>query len=386
MSSFLRSPKSPLSPKNRNNQLVSILLLGGIIIIVSSLAFLIWYLYVAQHLTPSIWGDDASSAQNKAAPFSPPHQRPLTPLPTPTLDAQIDQEENAVVEIEESKNTPLVSIFKEQEKAAHQPSEKVTPSYSVPKSSFAKRFSLVIDTYGGTPLQLQKLARLNLPLTISIVPFDPHASDFIKIARTHGLEIIADIPMEPIKSALDPGPHALRTGQSAHSMRAEIKNSLKKIPSCSGAKNRMGSKFTANAASMEVFFAAFPAHPNFFFLDALTGKSVAKKSATKAHIPYIQRTLFIDNVPTHEKIMSQLRVLQRLATQQSSSPSIKKPTNPIVGLGNLRPETMRALEAWVKERNTVPPSQPEIVPLSQLLGLDVQSSSPPFSPSPEVAT
>lgn len=376
MSSSLRSPKSPLSPKSRNSQLTSILMLGGIIIIVSGLAFLIWYFYVAQHFTPSTWNEEDQSPQNQTISLAS-IDGTRTPLPAPTLNAQIDQEENAVVEIEESKNTPLVSIFKEQEQAAQLPPEQPTSPILTPKTPSAQRLALVIDTYGGTPSQLKKLAQLGLPLTIAVVPFDPHAHDFIKIADGHGLEIIADIPMESTNETLDPGPHTLRTGQSVQAIRTEIKNSLKKVPAYMGAKNRMGSKFTASAASMDTFFTAFPPKKNFFFLDALTGKSVAKKSAHKSHTPYVQRTLFIDNVPIHEKIMTQLRTLQLLAAKHPQLAPAKQPIKPIVGLGNLRPETIKALGAWAKERSADPSPQTDIVPLSQLLGLGPSNASPP---------
>lgn len=108
-------------------------------------------------------------------------------------------------------------------------------------------------------------------------------------------EIILHLPMEP-EGYPDPNPGsgALMAGMDSVAIAALIDGHLKALPMITGINNHMGSRATADEATMQALMAVLRER-DLFFLDSLTTpRSVAAAAAGRAGIPVLSNRLFLD--------------------------------------------------------------------------------------------
>jgi hypothetical protein len=204
--------------------------------------------------------------------------------------------------------------------------------------------AIVIDDMGQSVREGMFLADLNVPVTFSILPYNPRAGEVADLAHRRGLEVLIHLPMEPrgYPETADPGPGALFTSMNSQTIRTLVTRALKRVPHASGANNHMGSRFTESGPGMDAVLAELAGHHLFFLDSVTTPHSRGKRASQRAHVPYIRRNIFLDNVQDPQAIIFQLKKAETLARRNGAA----------VAIGHPYPETLQALRQWSRSRDT----------------------------------
>lgn len=220
------------------------------------------------------------------------------------------------------------------------------------RSDRAPRIAIVIDDLGLNRTATKNMIALDPGLTLAFLPYGERSGALAAEARIAGHEVLLHMPMEP-NSRANPGPDALLTLQEPKLIRTRLRRALDRIPQAIGLNNHMGSRFTSNAAGMEVVLDELNAR-GMMILDSVTSpKSVIPKLARERGMPSDARDVFLDNIRDVALIHQQLDELERIARAVGSA----------VAVGHPYSETAIALREWLpgaRERGI------DLVPISRL--------------------
>lgn len=186
--------------------------------------------------------------------------------------------------------------------------------------------AIVIDDFGQNVEVAKKFLNIPLPITFSVLPFRPHSEDIVRLARSHGHEVILHLPMQPQEyPRIDPGRGALLLSMSSSEIQKTLQSALDAYPGVSGVNNHMGSRFTESADSMKLVLTELHRR-NLYFLDSYTSdKSVGYSLARELDIPSRKRDIFLDHNPTEKFVRSQIKQLIRKAKIQGAAIAIGHP-------------------------------------------------------------
>jgi polysaccharide deacetylase 2 family uncharacterized protein YibQ len=222
-------------------------------------------------------------------------------------------------------------------------------------SGKTSRLAIIMDDLGRGTHAARQLLAIPQPVTLAILPGEPHAAQVAELAHTAGREVMLHTPMEPEGfPTVNPGPDALLVGQTAVELRARLAAQLARVPHAAGANNHMGSRFTADERAMAAVMDELRAR-GLFFVDSLTsGASVGRAAAQRAGVPSGSRDVFLDNVAETGAITRQLRQLVAKARRNGSA----------IGICHPYPETLAVLR---RELPKLVEQGIEFVPVSALV-------------------
>lgn len=222
----------------------------------------------------------------------------------------------------------------------------------------APRAAIVIDDLGQSLSHLEQLAGLKIPLSIAVIPGLPATSRTVEEASRLGIEILLHQPMEPREeTGKNPGEGVLLNSMSAGQLRARLRESLAAVPGAVGVNNHMGSRFTENAAGLEVLMAELGRHDLFWLDSRTTAASQGAATARAAGVPTIERDIFLDAEVTTDFIRGQVRKLIETARLRGSAVSIGHPhAETISVLREMREELLGSGVALVPVSALVHPS------------------------------
>lgn len=205
------------------------------------------------------------------------------------------------------------------------------------------KLAIIIDDMGRSKTFARELAKLDIPITFSILPHSPYCKKVREIAIKSGLTIMLHLPMQPESwPETDPGPGALFADMTAQEIQKTIQDDLEHVPEAIGANNHMGSKFTASKKGMDEVFKKLRTK-RMFFLDSLTTpESVAEKCAEENLVSLLKRNIFLDNIQDKKAIVFQLKKAEKIAQNSGSA----------IAIGHPYPETLEALRAWSNANDT----------------------------------
>lgn len=196
---------------------------------------------------------------------------------------------------------------------------------------------VVIDDLGLDRKRTERSLDLPAPVILAFLPYGPHLMDQTTRARASGHEILVHVSMEPEGQYVDPGPNVLRTGQGPAEIRARLEWALTRFPGFVGINNHMGSKFTSDAAVMDVVAVELRAR-GLLFLDSRTAATtVGYRRARAAGVPTAARRVFLDRDPARAAIDAELVRLEALARKDGKA----------IAIGHPHDATLDALEAWL---------------------------------------
>ncbi|HVT60463.1 MAG TPA: divergent polysaccharide deacetylase family protein [Thermoanaerobaculia bacterium] len=200
----------------------------------------------------------------------------------------------------------------------------------------ATRIALVIDDLGRSLGDLDTLARLGIPLTYAVLPFESQTSEVAATLRQRGAEILCHLPMEPGNGG-NPGPGALRLGMSSEQLRASTLAAIAAVPGAVGVNNHMGSGLSADAPSMGTILGVLAAR-RLYFLDSRTSaNSVGFQLAAGLGIPAAERQVFLDDDQQPEAVAAQFDRLLEIARTRGEA----------IAIGHPHPATLATLAAAV---------------------------------------
>lgn len=222
------------------------------------------------------------------------------------------------------------------------------PQHAQPARHGAKapRLVIIIDDLGESTKTAQRLARLPVPVTFSILPFNSKAREVAGIARKNSRELFLHLPCEPEGyPKTNSGPGTLRVAMSPAELEQTLVANLARLPEVDGVNNHMGSKLTQDKKAMRTVLAHLKGRGKFFVDSLTTPKSCVASISTGLGMRYYRRHIFLDNTAKEHAILLQLKKAESLARKNGVA----------VVIGHPYPATLAALEAWAAKRD------PEII-------------------------
>jgi polysaccharide deacetylase 2 family uncharacterized protein YibQ len=231
----------------------------------------------------------------------------------------------------------------------------------VKKAPDTKHVAIVIDDLGNGLRGTDQIFSIDAPLTVAIMPFLKTSKEDAIRAHKAGFEILLHLPMEPLhgkKSWLGPG--AITTDLSDQEIKSQLRKAIESIPFVVGVNNHMGSKATADPRVVKAVLEVLK-EKNLFILDSKTGKnSIIPEMAKQLGVPYVERTVFLDNKNNKFHIKKQLQFLINEARNRGSAVGIGH-----VGIqGKNTAESIRYMLPKIKQAGL------SIVPVSKLVRVE----------------
>lgn len=215
------------------------------------------------------------------------------------------------------------------------------------------KLAIIIDDWGYPSQAVDSILSYPFPLTTAILPYLPMSKIIAERSSNIGHEVILHQPMEAL-SEMNIGEGGITTDMEPEEIAEQIRRNISHLPMIKGINNHMGSKVTADAATMRSILATL-SELDLFFVDSLTtAKTVTEDIAKELQVPFATNMLFLDNINEVEEIKTQIRKGLELA----------KRTGQAIAIGHVRPVTATALWEMIPE---IIDSGVELVPVSQLL-------------------
>lgn len=198
------------------------------------------------------------------------------------------------------------------------------------------RLAVIIDDVGLDRAAAEALLALDLPLTLSILPYAEAAPEIASLAGEAGREVFLHLPMEPV-GLDDPGPLALAAHLPGETLSTRAEWAFSRVPGAVGFNNHMGSRLTADPAAMDALFAPLSAR-GLIFVDSLTSPdSVAQARARAAGLVALRRDVFLDHDRSAEAVSAAIDAAIARALDQGTAIAIGHPhTVTIEQLASLR--------------------------------------------------
>ena len=212
---------------------------------------------------------------------------------------------------------------------------------------------LVIDDLGIVKGISKQMIDMDVPLTLSFLPYASGISAQVNDAYAKGHDILVHVPMEP-KGRADPGPHALLSSTTAQVQMTSIDYNLGQFSNYIGINNHMGSAFTEDAEAVDRLLNVIKEKGLMVLDSKTTNKSLLEEMAYEKNIPVTNRDVFLDNVREVDYIMGQLAELERIAKRDGTA----------LAIGHPYAQTVTALKKWIP---TLAAKGITIVPISQTI-------------------
>ncbi len=226
----------------------------------------------------------------------------------------------------------------------------------VPATEARGRVAIVIDDVGFEEEPPLELARLGLPLTFAILPYQRYSRSLGEKLRAAGQEVILHLPMEPLAyPRRDPGQGAVAEGMAPAAIEAAVRRDLLAVPEAVGVNNHMGSRATADPAVMRAVLRVVRERSLYFLDSRTTGDTVAFDIAREMGVPAVERSVFLDDRRDESYIEGQVRELLRKARERGSA----------VAIGHPDPVTVEVLKRSV---DLIRSAEIQVVPASELAG------------------
>jgi len=227
-------------------------------------------------------------------------------------------------------------------------------TYQPPHRLSYPKIGIIIDDLGYDRSLASAFMKLDLPLTLSVLPFTPHTRLIAQKARKEGREIMLHLPLEPIGyPAINPGDGVLLVSMDREMILETLNRHFGQIPFVAGVNNHMGSRFTANEEKMMIVLAELKRRGLYFIDSRTTANSVAFKVAKKMALRTASRDIFLDSSLSENALKIQMERLLSLSRHRGCA----------IGIGHPHKETLDLLKRYQMTLN----NETEMVPVSNLV-------------------
>jgi uncharacterized protein len=214
--------------------------------------------------------------------------------------------------------------------------------------------AIVIDDMGLDRVRSQRALAMQGPLTLSFLTYATNLSTWALRAREAGHEVLAHLPMEPLDPKENPGPRALTLALTDEEVAARLSAALDPWLGYVGVNNHMGSRFTADAAKMDIVMRGLKAR-GLLWLDSKTaGNSVGPSLARALNVPNVERDVFLDNIQSEDEVLKELALLEQTAKQRGTA----------VAIGHPHDVTLAVLSEWM---TSLPEKGLVLAPLTEVV-------------------
>lgn len=260
----------------------------------------------------------------------------------------------AVTEVEKEKEAE-VEKENEAEGSIEKPGEESKKDPVDRERVVAGRVAIIIDDLGYDPGLNKKIASLEAPVTLAVLPFLPDSQEAVRRFKDRAnFELILHLPLQPLsEEALEE-----RMGlidMSREEVAAFLREALEEMEGAvQGLNNHKGSQFTSDPQSMRWLLEEVKER-GLFFVDSRTwGQSVGYSLAQEMNIKTAERDVFLDVVDDPEEIRKKLSELEERARVRGQA----------VGIGHHKENTIQVL---IEELPSLQERGIELVTISELI-------------------
>ncbi|OQX86833.1 hypothetical protein B6D60_05365 [candidate division KSB1 bacterium 4484_87] len=218
------------------------------------------------------------------------------------------------------------------------------------------RMVIIIDDFGYARDEVSNaFLSLNYPVTLSIIPGQRYSRELKNRAVAAQKEVMIHLPMEPLAGEVEHNGFTVMTQMRDEDIARRIEKAVEEIPEAVAVNNHMGSKATADSRVMDVVCRELKKY-NLMFVDSrTTSKTVARKSAQRYRLPFLQRMVFLEGKDQRE---------ENYITQQfKKAVAIAKKKGYVVVIGHPYSETLHVLQ---RQLPALESQGVELVPVSRL--------------------
>jgi hypothetical protein len=180
-------------------------------------------------------------------------------------------------------------------------------------------------------------------VTFAFAPYGDNLQKTINDARSHGHEVMLQLPMEPFGyPGSNPGPHTLLVGADAGATASNLSWLLSRFAGYTGVVNYLGARFTSETAAMTSVIQVLKDRGLVYLDDGSSQRSTAQEVAAGIDLPARQADLIIDGDIGFNAVTAKLRELEELSRKGRI----------VIGVGTGLPATIDAVENWAKKLET----------------------------------
>jgi polysaccharide deacetylase 2 family uncharacterized protein YibQ len=217
------------------------------------------------------------------------------------------------------------------------------------------RVAIIIDDLGYEMGAGRRAIDLPGPLAYAILPATPRGKELARLAQERGKEVLLHLPLEAAVAEARAETGAILLDMSRAAFGDAFSRAMDSVPNAVGVSSHRGSLLTRHPGHMSWLMAEISTRDGLFFIDSYTTHhSVALQIARESGVPATRRDVFLDHVPSTERILKELERLKKLARKRGSA----------VAIGHPYPETLEVLEAALP---ALAEEGIELVPLSHLI-------------------
>jgi len=177
--------------------------------------------------------------------------------------------------------------------------------------------AIVIDDFGYSLKLAEKLARITVPVTWTIIPDTPYSMQIAHLSEENHIPFLIHVPMQAI-SDKGKGKSLVGDGMTDLEIHSEINRVIGLFPEAFGINNHRGSKATSDPRMMAAVMDALSQWSRrLIFLDSRTiGSSVAYDMAVEKGIPALYNSVFLDHVESSDFMSEQLERAKKIARRR----------------------------------------------------------------------
>jgi polysaccharide deacetylase 2 family uncharacterized protein YibQ len=232
------------------------------------------------------------------------------------------------------------------------------PSVSQKTSTQPKKVAIIIDDLGNGLKGTDEIFSIQAPLTVAIMPFLRTSKEDAIRAHLAGFDVLLHIPMEPIRGKKRwLGPGAITTDMSDQDIKEQLRKEIESIPYVVGVNNHMGSKATADPRVVKDILEVLKEKKLFIVDSGTSPDSKIVLLAKQMGVPYVRRTVFLDNKNSESYIKRQIQILIDQARNQGWG----------VGIGHVGVQGLNTYRAIQSMLTYIKQNEISVVPVSKLV-------------------
>lgn len=249
--------------------------------------------------------------------------------------------------------------------------ERASDLYARPYQGTAGRPRVALLIGGlGLNSEATQAAIENLPpeVTLSFVPYANNLQHWVDEARSHGHEVLLDLPMEPYDYPdNDPGPATLLTSNEWHENESRLEWVMSRASGFIGVMNYQGARLTADEAAFRPVLENLNSHGLLYLDDGTSQRSLTTRLGPSTQSEWAVANRRIDLRPARTNIDAALLDLEASAVANHVA----------IGVGFAYPVTVEQIVGWA---DTLEAKGLSLAPLSATITAEPgpsQSSSQP---------
>ncbi|MFT3988421.1 divergent polysaccharide deacetylase family protein [Aestuariivirga sp.] len=270
----------------------------------------------------------------------------------PAIDPSSYQEASSIIVVGKRplKAAPIASVS---EKSADGPLPRIGAGGKRPSDVYAQTVPIAYTSIdqpkiaimlGGMGLnaKLTTQATNDLPadITFGFAPYGDDLQTQVNRARAQGHEVMLQLPMEPVGyPGNNPGPNTLVTASGDADNLKALRWNMSRFAGYTGVVNYMGTRFLADAKSLQPVMQELNARGLLFLEDQGSAVSTALVTAKATGVKFAKAQLVIDADPDPAAITARLGELEAAAKQNGIA----------VGTGAGLDVTIDAVADWAKQ-------------------------------------